>query len=100
MARSRTAEEAIERARALQDRKIDAVRVLAESNQNVTAAREDAAKAELEYAYVFNAALSAGLTPNELRKIGSSNTEKRPRQRRQKSGREVRNQPTPAGVES
>jgi hypothetical protein len=76
MAKNPTAEEAIERARALQDSKIEAVRVLAESNQNVTDARERATEAEREYVRVFGAAISAGWTPEELRKIGFSGTEK------------------------
>lgn len=100
MAKNPTAEEAIERARALQDSKIEAVRVLAESNQNVTDARERAAEAEREYARVFGAAVSAGWTPDELRKIGFSDTEKRSRQRRQRSSRETQEQAAAAGVES
>lgn len=85
MAKNPTAEEAIERARALQDSKIDAVRVLAESNQNVTDARERAAESEREYARVFGAALSAGWTVEELRKIGFSDHEKKARPRRRQS---------------
>jgi hypothetical protein len=73
MAKNPTTEEAVERARALQDSKIDAVRVLAESNQNVTDARERAAEAERDYVRVFGAALTAGWTPDELRKIGFAN---------------------------
>lgn len=82
MARNPTAEEAIERARALQDSKIDAVRMLAESNQNVTDARERATEAEREYVRVFSTAISAGWTPEELRKIGFNEADKKPRSRR------------------
>lgn len=85
MAKNPTAEEAIERARALQDSKIEAVRVLAESNQEVSDARERAAAAERNYARVHGAALAAGWTAEELRKIGFSDTEKKPRARRAKS---------------
>jgi hypothetical protein len=83
MAKNPTAEEAIERARALQDSKIEAVRLLAESNQNVTDARERASETEREYARVFNAALTAGWTVEELRKIGfSGRTTTKPRSSR------------------
>lgn len=85
MAKNPTAEEAIERARALQDSKIDAVRVLAESNQNVTDARERAAEAERDYARIYGAALTAGWTADELRKIGFTDTDKKARPRRRAS---------------
>ena len=82
MAKNPTAEEAIERARALQDSKIDAVRVLAESNQNVVDARQRAAEAESDFSRVFGAALTAGWTLDELRKIGFSDTNTKTRTRR------------------
>ncbi|MBG6240126.1 uncharacterized protein YcsI (UPF0317 family) [Mycetocola sp. CAN_C7] len=85
MAKNPTAEEAIERARALQDSKIEAVRVLAQSNQEVSDARERAADAEREYTRVHGAAVAAGWTVDELRKIGFSDAEKKPRTRRTKS---------------
>jgi len=95
MAKNPTAEEAIERARALQDSKIEAVRVLAESNQNVTDARERAAEAEREYARVFGAALTAGWTLEELRKIGFiSSTNAKPRSGKRGSRVSPTNAPT------
>jgi hypothetical protein len=92
MAKNPTAEEAIERARALQDSKIEAVRVLAESNQNVSDARERAIEAEREYVRVFGAAISAGWTPDELRKIGFSHTETKSRPRRTRPAGQTTNE--------
>lgn len=89
MAKNPTAEEAVERARALQDSKIDAVRVLAESNQNMTDARERATEAEREYARVISAALLAGWTSEELRKIGFVDASKPPRVRRRKQSNDT-----------
>lgn len=82
MAKNPTAEEAIERARALQERKIDAVRVLADASQNVSITRERAGAAERDYAQVFGNAITAGWTPEELRKIGFVETERKVRGRR------------------
>jgi CHASE1-domain containing sensor protein len=79
MAKNPTAEEAIERARALQDSKIDAVRRLADASQNVSIARERAGAAERDYTQTFSAALSAGWTPDELRKIGFVDADKKTR---------------------
>ena len=97
MATTPTPEEAVERARRAQDRKIDAVRELAQARQQLTNQRKesDRMRADLEERIkfhmraveaadlkAFNAATSAGWTPDELRKIGFPEPEKKRRTRR------------------
>ncbi|MGW9114513.1 hypothetical protein [Microbacterium sp. NPDC055683] len=97
MAKTPTPEEAIERARRAQDARIDAVRVLAEARQNVDDVRTDTEReraeleariaqrvgdAERDDVRAYNAALAAGWSADELRKIGFAEPEKKARARR------------------
>lgn len=102
MATTPTPEEAIERARRAQDQRIETVRVLAQSRQELTNEREsaDRERAELEARLkerireyeaadvkAFSAATSAGWTPEELRRIGFPEPEKKRRARRRSTAR-------------
>ncbi len=97
MATNLTPDEAIERARRLQDDRLNAVRVIAERRQAVSDVRAQAereiaevtarhnatiAEAEREDLRAFNAAIAAGWTIDELRKIGFAEPEKKARVRR------------------
>ena len=87
-------EEAVERARRAQEGRIDAIRGLAEARQATADAAEDAARkladvkretdaliAEAERADVraYNAAMAAGWSADELRKVGFDEPEKKKR---------------------
>lgn len=102
MATTPTPEEAVERARRAQDQRIETVRVLAQTRQELTSEREsaDRERAELEARLrdrmreheaadvkAFNAATAAGWTPDELRKIGFPEPEKKRRVRRRSAAR-------------
>lgn len=97
MATTPTPEEAVERARRTQDARIEAVRALAQSRQELADARakSDQERAALESQIkermrefealdvkAYSAATSAGWTPEELRKIGFTEPEKKRRVRR------------------
>lgn len=102
MANTPTPEEAVERARRSQEQRIETVRVLAQTRQKLTIEREaaDRERAELEArlkdrmreheaadAKAFSAATAAGWTPEELRKIGFPEPEKKRRVRRRSTAR-------------
>ncbi|MGP5626718.1 hypothetical protein [Brachybacterium alimentarium] len=102
MATTPTPEEAVERARRAQDQRIETVRVLAQSRQELTNEREsaDRERTELEARLkermreyeaadvkAFSAATSAGWTPEELRRIGFPEPEKKRRARRRSTAR-------------
>lgn len=86
-----TVEEAVERARRVQDARIEAIRGLAQARQHLADVREEAAKkvadAEHEDVRHYNAALAAGWTADELRKIGYAEPEKKTRARRRSTPR-------------
>ncbi|NUU08388.1 hypothetical protein [Leifsonia sp. C5G2] len=97
MATQLTPEEAIERARRLQDERLNAVRGVAEARQALVDVREETdrelsalqariaeriANAEREDVRAYSAAVSAGWTAEELRKIGFSEPDKKARVRR------------------
>ncbi|WP_144797919.1 hypothetical protein [Microbacterium paludicola] len=100
MARTLSVEEAEARANQLQQERLNAIRGLAEARQNVVDAREDAdrRRVELERELAaqindaeradvqrYNAALSAGWTEVELRKIGFDEPEKKQRTRKRRA---------------
>lgn len=102
MATTPTPEEAVERARRAQEKKIETVRMLAQSRQELTNEREsaDRERAELEGRLkermreyevadvkAFGAATAAGWSPEELRKIGFPEPDKKRRVRRRSSVR-------------
>ena len=97
MATQLTPEEAIERARRLQDDRLAAVRTVAEARQALSDVREETAReladlqariaeqiatAEREDVRAYSAALSAGWSADELRKIGFSEPDKKAHTRR------------------
>lgn len=98
MAKELSPEEAVERAQRAMDNRLTSVRELAHSRQNVANVRTESAArlaevereerekvdaAERDAARAYSAALDAGWTPAELRKIGFAETGKKraPRQR-------------------
>ena len=102
MSKEPSIEEAIERAKRAQEDRINAIRVVAEARQNLADVREiterelaelqakitervrEAERADVK---AYNAALSAGWSVDELRKIGYAEPEKKKRARRRSSGR-------------
>lgn len=97
MATQLTPAEAIERARRLQDDRLTAVRTVAEARQALTDVRDETAReladlqariaeriatAERADVRAYSAALSAGWSADELRKIGFSEPDKKARTRR------------------
>ena len=97
MATQLTPEEAIERARRLQDDRLNAVRSVAEARQALVDVREQTdrelselqariaeriANAERDDVRAYSAAVSAGWTAEELRKSGFSEPDKKARTRR------------------
>ncbi|BDZ44023.1 hypothetical protein GCM10025865_33650 (plasmid) [Paraoerskovia sediminicola] len=102
MAKEMSVEEAVERARRAQDQRVEAVRTLALGRQELADVRTDAARqiAEAERAAAeqikaaeradvkaFNAALSAGWSVDELKKIGYAEPDKKARARRRQAAR-------------
>ena len=109
MATALTPEEAIERARRLQDERLNAVRGVAEARQGLVDVRErtdrelaelqariaeQIADAERQDVRAYNAAISAGWTADELRKIGFSEPDKKARTRR-RATRKPASRPAP-----
>lgn len=107
MAKELSIEEVVERARRAQEDRLNAIRTLAEARQGVTDVREETNRelaelqariaqrvgdAEREDVKAYNAALSAGWSPEELRKIGFTEPDKKARARR----RAARKPATPA----
>ena len=109
MATALTPEEAIERARRLPDERLNAVRGVAEARQGLVDVRErtdrelaelqariaeQIADAERQDVRAYNAAISAGWTADELRKIGFSEPDKKARTRR-RATRKPASRPAP-----
>jgi len=97
MAKELSIEEVVERARRAQEDRLNAIRTLAEARQGVTDVREETDRelaelqariaqrvgdAEREDVKAYNAAVSAGWSPEELRKIGFTEPDKKARARR------------------
>jgi len=112
MATQLTPEEAIERARRLQEDRLSAVQAVAEARQSVTDVREETARelaelqariadrvsaAERDDVRAWNAALSAGWSADELRKIGFAEPDKKARTRR-RSTRKPSTSTTPSAT--
>jgi len=102
MPRELTVEEAVERARRAQEDRITAIRTLAEARQSLADVREETARrvaevqrqaaeqvaaAEREDVKQYSAALSAGWSPDELRKIGYAEPDKKARVRKRTARR-------------
>ena len=102
MAKELTADEAIARAKALQDDRLNAIRVVAVARQAVADVRETTAAelaelqariaqrvadAEREDVRAYDAALAAGWTPDELRRIGFAEPDKKARVRKRAARR-------------
>ena len=100
MAKTLSVEEAKQRARDLQDARIEAIGSLAEAHQNVVDVRADVeqrradferevaaelAAAEREDVKRWNAAIAAGWSVQELKKIGYEEPEKKKRATRKRS---------------
>lgn len=102
MANEPSIEEAVERARRAQEDRITAIRTVAEKRQGLADVREETARelaelqariaqrvrdAEHEDVRAYNAALTAGWTAAELKKIGFAEPEKKQRTRRRTTRR-------------
>ena len=100
MATHLSPEEAIERARRLQDDRLNAVREVAETRQTLVDVRTETAReladvqariaervsdAERDDVRAYNAALAAGWSADELRKIGFTEPDKKARARRRQA---------------
>lgn len=94
MARVPTPEEAVERARQAQEKRLKAIQSLAEARQHIVDVREETEReraeleariagrindAERDDVRAYNAALAAGWSTTELRKIGFPEPEKKKR---------------------
>lgn len=114
MATTPTPEEAVERARRAQDQRIETVRVLAQTRHDLINEREsaDRERAELEARLkermreyeaadvkAFSAATAAGWTPEELRKIGFAEPEKKRRVRSRSTARSKQQKTRPDPTE-
>jgi hypothetical protein len=82
MAKELSVEDAEKKARELLDRRIASVRTLVTARQKLADLREQVADAEREDVRLYNAALSDGWSPEELRKLGLAEPEKKTRTRR------------------
>lgn len=115
MATQLTPEEAIERAKRLQDERLNAVRGVAEARQALVDVREETDRelselqariaerignAEREDARAYSAAVSAGWTADELRKIGFSEPDKKARVRRRATRKPATRPATDAAPDS
>jgi hypothetical protein len=111
MAQTLTPEEAVARAERAQAQRLDAIRTLAHARQAVTDVREqtERERAELEARIAeqigaaerddvkaYNAAVTAGWTDVELRKIGFAEPEKKARTRRRAARKETPSVPATA----
>lgn len=113
MAKTLSVEEAEARATQLQQERLSAIRGLAEARQNVVDVRTDADRrradlerelaalvsdAEREDVQRYNAALSAGWTDVELRKIGFDEPDKKQRTRKRAARKQTSSQSAPASA--
>lgn len=115
MATQLTPEEAIERARRLQEDRINAVRTVAEARQRLVDVQEETAReladlqariaeriadAERDDLRAYSAAQSAGWSVEELRKIGLSEPDKKARVKRRAARKPAAPKSAPAAVET
>ena len=113
MAKTLSVEEAEARANQLQQERLSAIRGLAEARQNVFDVRADADRrraelerelaasvsdAERDHVLRYNAALSAGWTDAELRKIGFDEPDKKQRTRKRAARKQTSSQSAPASA--
>jgi hypothetical protein len=87
MAKELNLEEVERQARQVLDTRIESVRTLVTARQKVAQAREDLNQAEREDVLAYNAAVAAGWTPEELRKLKLGEPEKKARVRRRAASR-------------
>lgn len=80
-------EEVERRARQVLDARIESVRALVTVRQHLAEAREQLDQAEREDVLAYNAAVAAGWTPEELRKLNLGEPEKKVRVRRRAATR-------------
>ena len=114
MATTPTPEEAIDRAKRVLDDRIDTIRHAVEARQHVADVREetDRERAELEARIAqrvgdaeradvkaYNAAVSAGWSADELRKIGLPEPDKKARTRRRAARKPAASRPAPPAPE-
>lgn len=114
MAKALSVEEAVQRAEQAQRDRIEAIRTAVEARQNVTDVRAEAdrKRAELEAELAdsiaaaeradvqgYSAALSAGWTETELRKIGLDEPEKKQRVRKRAARKPSAPKAAPAATE-
>lgn len=110
MATQLTPEEAVERAQRLQNDRLNAVRGVAEARQQLVDVQEETAReladlqarvaqriadAEREDVRAYNAAISAGWSADELRKIGLPEPDKKARTRRRAARKPAASKPAP-----
>lgn len=115
MATTLTPEEAIERAKRLQEDRINAVRAVAEARQRLVDVQEETAReladlqariaervadAERDDVRAYNAAQSVGWSADELRKIGLPEPEKKARVRRRAARKPAASRTTPEPAET
>lgn len=112
MAKPPSVDEALERARRAQEKRIEAIRAVAQARQRLADVREQTARelaelqeqiaqrirqAEQEDVRAYNAAVTAGWTPAELKKLGFPEPEKKRRARRRSTRRTA---PSPAAKDA
>lgn len=115
MATQLTPEEAIERARRLQEDRLNAVRAVAEARQRLVDVQDETAReladlqariaeriadAERDDVRAYNAAQSAGWSAEELRKIGLPEPEKKARVKRRAARKPPAPKTTPEPAET
>lgn len=115
MSKEPSIEEAIERARSVQEDRINAIRVLAETRQHLADTREETASelaklqasiaqrvetAERADLKAYNTALHAGWSPEELHKIGYAEPDKVKRVRRRATRRKATTESSISAVSS
>ncbi|WP_344298086.1 hypothetical protein [Agromyces neolithicus] len=111
MAKTLSKDELVERARAFEADRINAIHVLADAHQNITNVREAAerelaevarqtaarvADAEGDEVRAYSAAIAAGWTPDALRKIGFGEPDKKARVRRKSARKSAATSPAAA----
>ncbi len=82
MANALNPDEALQRARELQEARLSVIDELANNNFALAQARDQATRAETDYSRSYSAAISAGWTTAELSRIGFAEAAKPPRVRR------------------
>lgn len=98
MAKELNLEEVERRARQVLDARIESVRTLVTARQNLAQVREELDQAERQDVLAYNAAVAAGWTPEELRKLNLGEPEKKARVRR-RAATKRRDDPTEQAVE-